>query len=93
MRLVFAGECLEGHDPAAVRQAMAVALKLDDERVRLLFRGKRTVLRSGVDAATAYRMVARFATPGCPRARRTRRARCGHDGVLARSGGAARPAS
>jgi hypothetical protein len=60
LQLVFHGQCLEGHDPLAVRQAVALALKLDDARAARLFSGRRVVLRRGVDEATALRYVTRF---------------------------------
>ena len=64
LQLVFSGECLDGHDPQAVREAVARTLKLDEARTARLFSGKRVVLRRQVDAATARRHVARFAAMG-----------------------------
>lgn len=60
LRLVFRGECVAGHDPRSVREAVAMALKLDDTRAARLFSGRRVVLRSAVDEATALRYVSRF---------------------------------
>ena len=64
LQLVFRGECLDGHDPQAVRCAVARTLKLDEERASRLFSGKRVVLRRGVGAAAAHRHIARFALMG-----------------------------
>jgi hypothetical protein len=64
LQLVFSGECLDGHDPQAVRQAIAGALKLDPKRAARLFSGKPIVLRRGVDVVTAQRQIARFAQLG-----------------------------
>lgn len=63
-QLVFMGECLDGHDPSVVRQAVARALKLDEARTKRLFSGKPVVLRREVDARRAQQLIARFATLG-----------------------------
>jgi hypothetical protein len=63
-QLVFSGECIDGFDPQAVRQAVVAALKFDEKRALRLFSGKPVVLRRQVDAATAQRYIARFATMG-----------------------------
>ncbi|WP_425257782.1 hypothetical protein ACPOLB_19965 [Rubrivivax sp. RP6-9] len=64
MRLVFRGECQPGHHPVAVREAVAMALHLDDRRTAQLFSGRKVVLRRAVDEATAMRYIARFAMLG-----------------------------
>lgn len=64
LQLVFRGEVLPGHEPAAVRSAVAGALKLDAARAERLFSGKRVVVRRAVDAAKARRYVALFAVMG-----------------------------
>lgn len=64
LQLVFSGECIDGHDPRAVREAVASALKLDEERAARLFSGKRVVLRRRADAVAAHRHIARFAMMG-----------------------------
>lgn len=64
LRLVFRGECLPGHAPQDVRQAVAQALKLGDDRAARLFSGRSVVLRREVDSATAARYVGRFAKMG-----------------------------
>lgn len=64
LQLVFEGECVEGHDPRAVREAVAAALRLDERRVERLFSGRRVVLRRGMGEAKAHRYIARFAMLG-----------------------------
>lgn len=64
LRLVFSGECIEGHDPVAVRRAVAAALKLSETRSARLFSGKHIVLKQQVDSAYAARQIARFAAMG-----------------------------
>ena len=64
LQLVFRGECIDGYDPAVVRQAVARALRLDEARTERLFSGKPVVLRREVDALRADRHIARFATLG-----------------------------
>lgn len=64
LRLVFRGECQPGHHPVAVREAVAMALHLDDRRTAQLFSGRKVVLRRAVDEATAMRYIARFAMLG-----------------------------
>ncbi|HMC16451.1 MAG TPA: hypothetical protein VKI18_12515 [Albitalea sp.] len=64
LQLVFSGECIDGHDPQAVREAVVKALKLDEKRAARLFSGKRVVLRRHVDSAAAQRQIARFASMG-----------------------------
>lgn len=64
LQLVFRGECLDGYDPGVVRQAVARALRLDEARTERLFSGKPVVLRRQVDALSADRHIARFATLG-----------------------------
>ena len=64
LQLVFHGECLDGHDPVAVRRAVVKALKLDEKRAAHLFSGRRVVLRREVSAAAAERHIARFAQMG-----------------------------
>ncbi len=64
MQLVFSGQCLDGHDPQAVRRTIACALKLDEKRAARLFSGKRVVVRRDVDVVSAHRYIARFALMG-----------------------------
>jgi hypothetical protein len=64
LQLVFRGECLDGHDPQAVRRVVASALELDAKRAARLFSGKRVVLRRQVSVAAAQRHVAQFALMG-----------------------------
>lgn len=64
LRLVFSGQCLPGHDPQAVRRAVAAALKLGSKHTERLFSGKHIVLKQDVDAAYAAKQIARFAAMG-----------------------------
>ena len=64
LRLVFSGECIPGHDPVAVRQAVAAALKLSTQHGERLFSGKHIVLKQQVDSAYAAKQIARFAAMG-----------------------------
>lgn len=63
-RLVFRGEVIEGQHPAVVRKRLAMALKLDDERVQSLFTGNPVVVRKSVDAETAAKFQAVFKKAG-----------------------------
>lgn len=64
LQLVFSGECVDGHEPQAVRLALVDALALDEKRAAHLFSGERVVLRRNVGAAAAQRHIARFALMG-----------------------------
>lgn len=64
LQIVFRGECLEGWDPEAVRQALAEALELDEQRTARLFSGRRVVLRRAVTPDSADELVQRFAGMG-----------------------------
>ncbi len=64
LRLVFRGESIQGHDPSAVRRAVAVALKLSERRAARLFSGKPIVMKQQVDVRYAARLVASFAAWG-----------------------------
>jgi hypothetical protein len=63
-RLVFRGEVIEGQHPAVVRKRLAMALKLDDERVQSLFTGNAVVVRKSADAETAAKFQAVFKKAG-----------------------------
>ena len=63
-RLVFRGEVIEGQHPAVVRKRLAMALKLDDERVQSLFTGNPVVIRKSVDHETAAKFQAVFKKAG-----------------------------
>ena len=63
-RLVFRGEVIEGQHPAVVRKRLAMALKLDDERVQSLFTGNPVVIRKSVDQETAAKFQAVFKKAG-----------------------------
>lgn len=64
LRLVFSGKIVPGHDPRAVREAVADALKLSHKNTERLFSGKHIVLKQQVDAAYAARQITRFAKMG-----------------------------
>ena len=51
--IFFAGECLEGRDPQAVRAALGRLFKADDQTLDRLFCGQRQRIKGGCDAATA----------------------------------------
>lgn len=74
----FAGECLDGHDPGAVRAALGKLFKADDATLDRLFSGSRQVVKRGCDRATALTyqkaltgagakpVITRAAAPGKP---------------------------
>lgn len=51
--VVFAGELMPGFEEAAVREAFGRLFQVGEERVAALFSGRRTVLKSQLDAPTA----------------------------------------
>jgi hypothetical protein len=51
--ILFAGECLDGHSPAAVRAALAGLFGRDEASIERLFSGARQVIKRGCDRATA----------------------------------------
>ena len=51
--IFFAGECLQGRDPQAVRAALGRLFKADDPTLDRLFCGQRQRIKGGCDAATA----------------------------------------
>jgi len=51
--ILFAGECLDGHAPEAVRTALARLFRADAATLDKLFSGKAQRIKGGVDAATA----------------------------------------
>ncbi|MEZ5596225.1 MAG: hypothetical protein R3E84_07525 [Pseudomonadales bacterium] len=63
-RLIFKGEVVEGQHPAVVRKRLALALKLDDQRVQALFSGNAVVVRKLADEETARRFQAIFQKAG-----------------------------
>jgi uncharacterized membrane protein YhaH (DUF805 family) len=64
LQLVFRGEVIDGFAPEQVRQRIAQALKLDDERVAQLFAGGRTVLKRSLEPALARRYADKLAELG-----------------------------
>ena len=51
--IFFAGECLQGRDPQAVRAALGRLFKADGPTLDRLFCGQRQRIKGGCDAATA----------------------------------------
>ena len=51
--IFFAGECLEGRDPQAVRAALGRLFKADEQTLNRLFCGQRQRIKGGCDTATA----------------------------------------
>jgi hypothetical protein len=51
----FAGECLEGHSPEAVRAGLAALFKADAAALERLFSGKRQRIKRDCDKATALK--------------------------------------
>ncbi|MEO1078047.1 MAG: hypothetical protein AAFY29_00720 [Pseudomonadota bacterium] len=51
----FAGECIEGFDPATVREGLGRLFRADDNTLQRLFSGQRQRIKGGVDAAMAKR--------------------------------------
>ena len=51
--IFFAGQCLEGRDPQAVRAALGRLFKADEQTLDRLFCGQRQRIKGGCDAATA----------------------------------------
>jgi uncharacterized membrane protein YhaH (DUF805 family) len=64
VQLVFRGEVLAGFEVADVRRRMAVALKLDEERLAQLFSGGRTVIKRSIEPALARTYVDKLAQLG-----------------------------
>ncbi|GAA0761206.1 DUF805 domain-containing protein [Ideonella azotifigens] len=64
VRLVYAGEILEGHAAATVQQSLAEWLKLDDTRRAALGSGRRLVIKKALAADQAHKWVAQFKARG-----------------------------
>ncbi len=54
-RLIYSGEVVEGQHPAVVKKRLAAVLKLDDERMDVLFSGKPVVVKKAIDQRNAAR--------------------------------------
>lgn len=63
-RLVYSGEVLEGQHAAVVKKRLAALLKLDDERMNVLFSGKAVVVKRATDEKTSARYQQAFAEAG-----------------------------
>lgn len=64
VRLVYAGEILEGFEADAVKRAVGERLKLEGAQLDRLFTGKKVVVRREIERAKAEKMVARFQRHG-----------------------------
>lgn len=60
VRLVFAGELLEGHSLDQVKRLFGEMFKLEGERLAAVFSGKRTVLKREIGREDGERYVARL---------------------------------
>ncbi len=58
LRIVFAGEVLEGFDHAEVRQAAATRFGVTGDALERLFSGQQVILKKGLTEATGQRYVA-----------------------------------
>ena len=63
-KLLYAGEVLEGQHPAIVRKRLATLLKLDEQRMDVLFSGKAVVVKKAADDALRARYTAAFEKAG-----------------------------
>ena len=63
-KLVYAGEINEGQHGAVVKKRLAGVLKLDDDRMEVLFSGKPVVVKKATDARTAARYQEVFQKAG-----------------------------
>ena len=63
-KLVYAGEISDGQHAAVVKKRLAGVLKLDDERMDVLFSGKAVVVKKSTDARTAARYQEVFKKAG-----------------------------
>jgi hypothetical protein len=62
--IVFAGECLDGHEVPAVRAALAKLFRADDATLARLFSGTPQRIKSAVDAETAQKYAKAMAAAG-----------------------------
>ncbi|EED32689.1 conserved hypothetical protein [gamma proteobacterium NOR5-3] len=62
--IAFAGECLEGHDPLAVRKALGTLFKADEATIERLFSGTRQRIKRNCDKATALKYQKSLAAAG-----------------------------
>ena len=63
-RLIYSGEVFEGQHSAVVKKRLAALLKLDGERMDVLFSGKAVVVKKAADEKTAARYQAAFQKAG-----------------------------
>ena len=53
--IVFKGDVVDGHEPAAVQAQLGRLLKLDPQKVKTLFSGKQIILKQTPDKAEAVK--------------------------------------
>jgi hypothetical protein len=63
-RLVFRGEVLDGQHAAVVRKRLGQALKLEGQKLEMLFSGRPVVIKRDADTPTAARFQALFREAG-----------------------------
>ncbi len=63
-KLIYRGEVQEGQHAAVVKKRLGKLLKLEGDRLEMLFTGKAVVLKKSVDEATAARFQAAFKKSG-----------------------------
>lgn len=63
-KLIYAGEVLDGQHQAVVRKRLMTLLKLDDERMDVLFSGKPVVVKKAADESMKARYLTAFEKAG-----------------------------
>ena len=63
-RLLYSAEVIEGQHAAVVKKRLQAMLKLDDERMNVLFSGKAVVVKKATDKKTAVRYEEAFKKVG-----------------------------
>jgi len=64
VRLVFAGEVIDGFQPGEVQRRFGEAFKIEGARLAAMFSGERTVLKRALPAGEATRYAAKLAALG-----------------------------
>ena len=62
--IAFAGQLVPGADPVKVKANLAKLFQADEQRIALLFSGRRIVIKTGLDAATAEKYRATIERAG-----------------------------
>lgn len=63
-QVVFDGQLVEGADPSQVKANIAKLFKMEVAKAELLFSGRRTVIKRGLDQATAQKFQIAFERAG-----------------------------